>query len=922
MLSDLTENKVSDIIEEDEKPESIMIKEHQALKNKTEDIEMKPISFEPKRQSVALSREDMLNNISMARATLQKSRLELDESDNFEDTEKDSSAERESPRKKTVRLSNEVVKTLHFEEDDTASETSIKSDKISPLKKTAFGETSYMKERKAKVIPSYLKDVSDGIKALMHDLVKPNADTLPFEAVGLDKSLKKNPSTCSTQIQANLMTSSQIDLNTELYSNPTSVYDFKAQAAFANEVATVDNGSNLSALKCPVRSFPETQINKASESVWPNESDMNTCRRQNQLLKKQTVVEEVLVFDHENPLKNVFLAPTSCAKVHRYNPISSDEAIGGTGQNCFSNITTNDKDIEVERVSMQYNVNSRGVLPHMHLQSGDVRDENITDVQSKTSTISKPMSIDQSTDVRMVEVKDIDINTSITMKGNKELLEATSSLTLVDDALTQNVFDIDIDTNTSHKSFTAIKQKSPVKIIYQIDECGIKTEKNDSDFTSTDEVTTELKEHKRKKRNYSSTKHKNTTLSDLDVTPKPTSKVQKMSNSPKNIIKTILDLHRTSPDKNKLTSNKIESIRDEEMLSPDKDHKKSPRRSNDKTGTTITVQRLITEYHIETSMDQRTLNKQIVEALTDQPGKAKAVNMDEASGLEPVCSFTSSKNVKEQDDNSISMSSRPVSVCSDKSANCVNWQTDLVNEVGSNNSMSECESSVNVVAKIDMLPFMGHECEWEWSCGDTWSFRLLHARLRLVVRLAHRHDNAARTCVRADTPVIAINVEIAQHDKKNPVASACVRFAAETMRYLCAARCAVAGAVPALVRRCAAVARLAARWGRAMHHARAHLAYTLTDDGRLALKVANIPLRSVWEVTMQLELVAEEGGAPSPRATAVRVSRVVAERGVPDAAVRALLGAVPADWGHAPATIWRIFKYLKNKTRDDDLLAA
>ncbi|KAG6465874.1 hypothetical protein O3G_MSEX015460 [Manduca sexta] len=73
---------------------------------------------------------------------------------------------------------------------------------------------------------------------------------------------------------------------------------------------------------------------------------------------------------------------------------------------------------------------------------------------------------------------------------------------------------------------------------------------------------------------------------------------------------------------------------------------------------------------------------------------------------------------------------------------------------------------------------------------------------------------------------------------------------------------------------------------------------------------------------MQLELVAEEGGAPSPRATAVRVSRVVAERGVPDAAVRALLGAVPADWGHAPATIWRIFKYLKNKTRDDDLLAA
>lgn len=121
-----------------------------------------------------------------------------------------------------------------------------------------------------------------------------------------------------------------------------------------------------------------------------------------------------------------------------------------------------------------------------------------------------------------------------------------------------------------------------------------------------------------------------------------------------------------------------------------------------------------------------------------------------------------------------------------------------------------------------------------------------------------------------------------------------------------------------MLRRCCGVARVALKWGRAMQDARARLAYTLTDDGRLTLKVANVPLRSVWEVSLRMELVVGDAReVPWPRAADVHVRAVLADT-CPD--LTRVVARLTPDWGHVPRTIWRIFKYLKNKTRDSELL--
>ncbi|XP_059044946.1 uncharacterized protein LOC131840767 isoform X2 [Achroia grisella] len=292
-----------------------------------------------------------------------------------------------------------------------------------------------------------------------------------------------------------------------------------------------------------------------------------------------------------------------------------------------------------------------------------------------------------------------------------------------------------------------------------------------------------------------------------------------------------------------------------------------------------------------------------------------------------VSSFTSSKNhmdvcVREQD-SVTTTSSNAETVSSDQREYQSLWRPEVPYE--SSGDVNECDSSVNVVAKINMLPFMGsHECEWDASGTDIWSFRLMHGRLRLTVRLEHRHHNSTRTWVRADTPVISTSVETTNHanDSTNSVARLCVVFAAEAMRYTASGGCGRAGEVPALVRRCAAAARVALRWGRAMHHARLRLAYTLSDDGCLALKVANIPMRCVWEVRMRLELVVDRGGrTPWPRAGQPTVSCVLSGgQPPPEQQLRRLLHALGPGWGHVPTAVWKIFKYLKHKTSDDYLL--
>ncbi|XP_075989376.1 uncharacterized protein LOC142985225 [Anticarsia gemmatalis] len=883
MISDFTDKTRM----EDEGVPSLIVKRHVSGETKTDTIEPKRLSFAPKRQSILISREDLLNNISMAQAALQKSRLEYDDSSLTEDTQ-DTSPEETSVMKKSGRLSNEVVKTLHFD-DESISELSLQCDsKESPLKKTAFGETAYMKDSKAKVIPTYLKDVSDGIKELMSDLVKPMADTLPFETC-VERHLKRTASTASTQIQANLITSSQIDLDVELSSNPESAYDM------GKNTYGYQPHSILKISAEPIKHYPEETTEKTLDYIQPQ--IVRPCNEN---------VPVVLVFDHENPLNNILLGPLDCSRAHKYNPSgdesNSAESLCGSqhSQSLQTSIDTKPND-DIKNVTMQYNVEAR----FTNAMQGDVQQS------LKTVPISKPVSTDKGVSVRLSEVKDIEVNTLIAMKGNKELLETSSSLTLVDET----------ESKTSQESDMC--QKSPMRVIFNMKEESFK--KEETGKLSTDTSKEELDSSKGKKRIYKpATPNKNTSLT-VEVTPKPNTKMQKISDSPNLSVQcTKTKVREVEIKENRMVIDHVDTS---------KPHKKSPRKSREKSATTVTVQQLITEYQIDAGLNENILDKQILEAL--KLPKYKTVKSDssteptspseilDTNSLEIMSSFTSSKNLNEIEatNSTKSVSSKHSQSTVQSLASKVDWQADVC-PVARN--LVESDSGVNIVAKIDMLPFMGTpECEWESSSSDTWCFRLLHGRLRLSVRLAHRHDNATRTHVKADTPVTDVTVETLQQDKKNPEAFLCVRFACETLRYLVSRGRGTRRArdVPALLRRGAAVARVALRWGRAMHDAKLHLAYTLDTDGHLTLKVANLPLRSVWEVSLQIALVVEDAReAPWPRAGDVRVLRVLSDVRVPDTELRHVLQHTPKDWGHAPRTLWRIFKYLKHKTRDDDLL--
>ncbi|CAH1642081.1 unnamed protein product [Spodoptera littoralis] len=894
MISDFTEKD-----EDEYQPIVMKVKGPPPVEDKAEVVEPKRLSFAPKRQSIVLSREDLLNNISMAQAALQKSRLALDDSECVDDT-KDSST---ASSKKADRTSNEVVKTLHFD-DESLSENDIKADiKYSPLKKTAFGETSYMIESKAKVIPTYLKDVSDGIKELMLDLVKPMADNVPFDGTA-DKGVRKNPSTQSTQIQANLITSSQVDIDSELDSYPESNYESDKMSALAGHTL---NKSRSRSFRSPLK-FTSNSSEKSSEFEVPSPRQRYIFHRQP---IDQSIPSKVLVFDHLNPLNNILLSTMDYSDAHKYNPKKSNDTLCGSDPSRAALIHFEDsrkKEHEIDLVMTQFCVESR--------QQAMQGDGGCKEDQSMRSSNSRPISTDQTIAAQTLQVKDNEANTLIAMKGNKELLEASSSLTLVDDPLPPRYYGNIHSHSTihSHEITACRKKKSPVK-----EESETENEKLES--------TEELMEHsplctKAKKRLYSPNdrdKYKNS-QSSLDVTPKPSTKIQKISITPK-VCK--VQIHEgikhlaAEKDITELPEKQANTSRVIEKRSPKKE-KKSP--------ANITVQQLITEYHtVDSGIDKHLLDALMPKSPKSECSKHPSQSDVGSNSLDFVSSFTSSKNLNAVDVYSSSTHSQQFSQEMQK-ASKMEWHPEVISAISSN--LSDSDSGVNVVAKIDMLPFMGsHECEWESSSADTWSFRLLHGRLRLTARLAHRLDNATRTRVRGDTPVLDITVETVQHDKKNPVATMCVRFACETMRYMvsraCRGSCCVASDIPPLLRRCAAVARVALRWGRAMHDAKLHLAYTMDNDGYLTLKVANIPLRSVWEVSMRVELVVDDGrAAPWPRAGCVRVARVVSDVPVHDHDVARALAHTPRDWGHAPRTIWRMFRYLKHKTRDDDLLLA
>ncbi|XP_049883158.1 uncharacterized protein LOC126378802 isoform X2 [Pectinophora gossypiella] len=934
MLSQFTDKE-----EEQDPIEPIKVKGRPALEDKTESRRMSTI---PRRQSVVLSREDMLSNISMAQAVLQKSHNAHSDSE----TDNVSSTEKSQSPTKTPRSSPEVVKTLRFE-DDESSDTSTKFEMglTTPLKKTAFGETSYMiaerkrNDSKPNVIPTYLKDVSDGIKALMSDLVKPMADVMPFDT-GLDKdsTLKRNVSTCSTQIQANLITSSQIDLDPEPHSNPESLMTLSGNKKLKGIIKPYYGN--------PSASEPGTTSERSFEVDWRTSSDHHPNHYDNLAGREEldlyaplrpyhadravdaTVPGRVIVFDPRNPLNNVLLAPIDMQQAHRYDPTghSSDDIdnhrppndIDRSKLGNFAQVSFKDEGSEADEKAPNnyttYNVPS--IIPNFVTQN----DACVKKTSDESYADDKPVSVDHSVET-LNEMKDEEVNTVIVMKDNKRLLEESSSLTLVDDTeqcerVAPYFGELDSGTSKNASPSPTVRSSrsstaSPVEVIYT------QSNKLDSDLNSEDEVRKVLENRKKRKHE----KHKYCQLADLDVTPKPCSKMSKISTSP-------LNARQRSPENLRYPDSRTESDtksykrdtkRRSQTLVPVKPKRaidKSPHKSpkHKKPGTTITVQRLITEYHI-TDMDKDVINTQILDAISNREGE---------NVMQTMRSIVSSPAGKDRVDEEAGEEMGDARSCagelSKERALPMDWQSGLVHDL-SRSSVPDRELGIDVVEKIDMLPFMGRECEWESSSEEGWSFRLLHGRLRLVVRLAAAPPAAAWRATRPDTPVAALLLEVTRQDKKNEVAALCVRFAAEAMRYLVGRGVSRAAEVPALLRRCAGVARVALRWGRAMHDAWTHLAYTLSGDGLLTLKVANIPLRSVWEVTMKIELVVSDAReVPWPRASELRVSSVVSDICVPPDELQRVTSRLRHDWGHAPRTLWKVFKYLKNKIRDDDLV--
>ncbi|XP_052745468.1 metacaspase-2 [Bicyclus anynana] len=958
MLSDFTE-EANDEVEKDESTTDFTeeandevekdefttdAKDNLAIENKIEHCEPR-LSLIPKRRSIVLSREDLLHNLSMAQAVLQQSRFEIDDDESLEETQDSLEETQDSPEKileeekshrKSVRISDDIVKTLQFEEDE-----SIVSDatqkfyaNVSPLKKTAFGETSYMREDKARVIPTYLKDVSDNIKALMTDLVKPTADVMPFES----SNAKSCASTCSTEMQANLITSSQIDVDIELHSNTESI----------------ENIQNVRTRQSPVRVMIEKPAspnkgNKVLSRSIQSESIslsmdidhtpiLQTCMKHP--IPKSNVKDTTIVFDHDNPLNNVLLAPIDNVNVHKYNPIKSTETMHSE-HDIFTQMSHEerkiDKVVEIERFSTHYKVDN--ALRHSTLQSGDNVRQNANESKCLISNISKTFSVDCSTD-KLSEVRSTEVNTLIAMKANKELLEASSSLTLVDDTVTRSEFDIEIHNKTSEEVY---KNTSPVKVIYKMETDEDVLQEIDSDALTNFETDDDSKSNYRKslyspskqnestgsddalklntkckdktnngkqnsptkrnnttdgafdtdsdksitrKRSYSPRKvNEDTDIIQIDVTPKPVNKMQKISNSPRvQMINDPLDTLLNCVDN-------MDSLPNMDIDSPScqtkaKSHKKSPR-------SVKVVQHVSTEY------DKETHKNKTLEDIN---------SVDSVESMDTLNTFASSNrgNV-----NKVPLCEKSSNPSSDSS---IYWQTD-----DSSSHNLECSSSFNVVDKINVLKFMGRDCEWESACSDVWMFRLLRSRIRITVRLSHRHHNASRSRVLADTPLESVTVEPIPPEVSDPLAALCVRLSAQAM----CAECEGAGSaarVPGVLRRCARVSRVALRWARAMRDTRARLAYNVDADGQLTLKVANVPLRAVWEVRLRLALAHACAGA-YVRAEDVRARDVLAGPAcAPEPAVARFAASMPQDWRHAPATIWSVFRYLKNKTVDDDCL--
>ncbi|XP_068625873.1 serine-rich adhesin for platelets-like [Battus philenor] len=874
MLTDLTDKTIvkQSVPENDDEPND-EVKSNVSNVDKSIPNDPKPLGISKSRVSIMLSREDLLNNISMARAVLQQA-THIDDSEMLDSShetvqeELDEADDKLDLVAKPAKVSTDVVKTLQF--DDSVSEViSTPPTNMSPLKKTAFGDMSELKDSKVKVIPSYLMDVSDEIQSLMKDLVKPAADVMPFETSGVDRiderSTEKPSSTNSIEIQANIITSSQIDIDIE--SNPASEYNMRS---FKHDKSDERSGSVVSEMM--------------EQGDDDNASSLNRVHQNN-------LTKPLIVFDHANPLNNVILSPSGNTEVHTYRPKisaspksesetlptekeSPEDSLGSVSKNAID-------EAKSQIVSTHYNVNVSPIRSENQIRYSShetIEDRSVIVVSSGDETEFDSARGNQN------KIKDIETNTLIAMKSNKELLQASSSLTIVDEER-QDVVVIEETKEVTPEKKT--KRTSPVKVIFKLDDEIATANSESSEISDTEAV-------KAKKRIYSPAKNENKlTPSTLEVTPKPCNKIQKMSTNP--------NLYRNAA--HRATTAKLNAS----MKENDSESDKIPTKKSPKSITSPNKRNSIIVQRVDCKI-KNTEAKDKVQTIGDEFGltscstlKSVGTSQKEYACARGTDSFVSSNAMKKDS------SSTTITVSGEEQES---------------RTTIEVESSTDVLNKIAKLPFMGtQECEWDYSDQETWRFLLMRKVLRLTVNFKNgpgdQHWN-----VRDDTPVVGASIEVAQ-EQQEVALCACAKLACEAMRYEVSRGAATAQDVPTLLRRCVGVARVARQWGRVMYEARLHLAYKLTDSGRLVLQVVNRSLRSVFELSMRIELVVEDARELAwARAGHVTVRDITDDHVGTSRTidVQRLVARVPHDWAHVPRTLWKVFRYLKNKTEDNELL--
>ncbi|XP_013146557.1 PREDICTED: uncharacterized protein LOC106109552 isoform X2 [Papilio polytes] len=776
-------------------------------------------------------------------------------------------------RRKSGHVSRDVVKTLQF--DESNDEIKCNSNSIL-LKKTAPVDISSSKDSKAKVIPTFLNDVSDDLKSLMQDLVKPSADLMPYHVPGVDRLNKKSTTTVNKELQTNIITSSQIDI-IDINSYPVSESNIILTRRHEDDDVEHTATDAATSADSEVDYFVESDIKKPG-------------------------TKQVLIFDHKNPLNNVILCPSGKTDIHRYSPKKSDLQPHGISPN-KNNLKSSPRasfleetlkeDMEIQRISTQYNIDTKPVRFGKQYNGRICED------------LEEPIE-DRDILLAMNSRKNItttEVNTLIAMKCNKDLLQASSSLTLIDEETS----------NAKSKSPAKSPKTSPVKVIFKLNDAEDETV--ESSFESSDAESTRAQ-----KRNYNRAKYDQYKVCSADVTPRPLTKMQKLSSSPRYTVQNYRTESNKSfdkPFKNEPTKRFAKS----NLLSSTK-----PKVRTTTIVQHVTVCKLNAEEKEKLLLPSNDLGSSSCSTLKTETISRK--DLKDCTSTE-LTSFTSSNAMKEME-----------------------YMPSLVTVSGSQETLhTDTDDCSDLMSHIESLSFLGRECECEGCEPDAWRFLLLRRRLRLTVRVLRDVTDLPPPAPPAPSaPVISITIEPV-HQESDAVACASVRLACEAMRYECvrsgggreAAEGAAEGAagggrgVGALLRRCVGVSRAAARWARLMADARAHLAFSLAHCGKILLTVANFHMRRVWQVTLRIELVVEDARELAwPRASHVTVREVTPGAGgagsaggtpagddpaVPPHApdLRRVLARVPHDWGHVPRTIWKIFRHLKNKTEDDEL---